>query len=240
MAGVVRSAGIVLLRSGEILRSIRESVAPRGVASIDPPACLSHSALPLIVRLSLLRSKSTRSFPTAPLARNPPSFDSVSFQPVASVVPDPLLCFSDQPFSVVLASTGRPRECSASLARTDSSFLPLLIRPSQSNQPVPLRPSIYARAFFLSPRISAPLFNVPLSTPPVEAFVYHRTLFPGILSRFLHLRVILRPSPTVGGVGGVGSGVGSGGDVGGGFRGGGSWRGDCGGRQGGRETAGRG
>lgn len=43
VAGVVRSAGIVLLRSGEILRSIRESVAPLGVASIDPPDSLRRS-----------------------------------------------------------------------------------------------------------------------------------------------------------------------------------------------------
>lgn len=43
VADVVRSAGIVLLRSGEILRSIRESVAPRGVASIDPPDSLRRS-----------------------------------------------------------------------------------------------------------------------------------------------------------------------------------------------------
>lgn len=61
MAGVVRS--IVLLRSSEILRSIRESVAPRGVASIDPPGCLARST-----------ATPSLSLPLAPLPSRSPSF----------------------------------------------------------------------------------------------------------------------------------------------------------------------
>lgn len=61
VAGVVRS--IVLLRSSEILRSIRESVAPRGVASIDPPACLARST-----------ATPSLSLPLAPLPSRSPSF----------------------------------------------------------------------------------------------------------------------------------------------------------------------
>lgn len=61
VAGVVRS--IVLLRSSEILRSIRESVAPRGVASIDPPACLARST-----------ATPSLSLPLAPLLSRSPSF----------------------------------------------------------------------------------------------------------------------------------------------------------------------
>lgn len=111
MAGVVRSAGIVLLRSSEILRSIRESVAPRGVASIDPPDYLARStslSLPLASPLAL------------------PAFS---------------LCFACTPlppFSLraFFSFASRPR--SLSLASTDSSFLSQLIRPSPSLPFVPL------------------------------------------------------------------------------------------------------
>lgn len=111
VAGVVRSAGIVLLRSSEILRSIRESVAPRGVASIDPPDYLARStslSLPLASPLAL------------------PAF-SLCFA-----------CTSLPPFSLraFFSFASRPR--SLSLASTDSSFLSQLIRPSPSLPFVPL------------------------------------------------------------------------------------------------------
>lgn len=140
VAGVVRS--IVLLRSSEILRSIRESVAPRGVASIDPPGSL---APPLRLLSRSLSRLSPRALPAFSLR-----FACTPLPPLS--------------LRAFFSFASRPR--SLSLASTDSSFLSQLIRPSPSLPFMPLpffflslvRFIFLLSSLLLSPRLLASLY----------------------------------------------------------------------------------
>lgn len=151
MAGVVRS--IVLLRSSEILRSIRESVAPRGVASIDPPACLARST-----------ATPSLSLPLAPLPSRSPSFlPSLRVHTPPTPFPSRVFLFRF--------------EASIPFPRLNRLFVSVSI-----DTPVSF-PSIYAPAFLLSfPRSLhiSPLLSS--SLPEASCFLVRVTLSLSVFS----------------------------------------------------------
>lgn len=151
MAGVVRS--IVLLRSSEILRSIRESVAPRGVASIDPPGCLARST-----------ATPSLSLPLAPLPSRSPSFlPSLRVHTPPTPFPSRVFLFRF--------------EASIPFPRLNRLFVSVSI-----DTPVSF-PSIYAPAFLLSfPRSLhiSPLLSS--SLPEASCFLVRVTLSLSVFS----------------------------------------------------------